>query len=63
MRLSDIMGQMGLASYAEFGLVVFCGVFVLVTARALFVTKQSDHLRAAQLPLDEATSTRSYSHE
>jgi cbb3-type cytochrome oxidase subunit 3 len=56
MRLSDIMGQMGLAGYAEFGLIVFFAVFVAVTVRALFLTRTSEHLRAAHIPLDEARS-------
>lgn len=52
MRLSDIMGQLGLASYAEVGLVIFLAVFVALVARTLLLTKSSELLDAARIPLD-----------
>jgi cbb3-type cytochrome oxidase subunit 3 len=58
MRLSDIMSQMGLATYAELALVLFLGVFVAVTVR-LFRTKEGEHLRAARIPLDDTLPSQS----
>jgi hypothetical protein len=55
-RLSDIMGQMGLAGYAEVGLVLFLGVFLALAARTLFLTRSSVHLSQSRIPLDDATS-------
>ncbi|MDP1663061.1 MAG: hypothetical protein Q8L55_14185 [Phycisphaerales bacterium] len=51
MRLSDIMGNMDLAIYPTLALVLFAGVFVLVTARALRTDRRT---RAgwARLPLE-----------
>lgn len=57
MRLSDIMGQMGLAGYAEVGLVLFLGVFLALAARTLFLTHSSVHLSQSRIPLDDAAST------
>jgi cbb3-type cytochrome oxidase subunit 3 len=53
MRLSDIMSQMGLAGYAELGLVLFFFVFILVTLRALFFTRNAEYQRAADVPFDD----------
>jgi hypothetical protein len=53
MRLSDIMGNMGLQSYAEVGLVIFLACFVLIAVRLFFFSKPSDITEASQLPLDE----------
>lgn len=51
MRLSDIMGNMDLAIYPTLAMVLFAGVFVLVTARALRTDRRT---RAgwARLPLE-----------
>jgi hypothetical protein len=51
-RLSDIMSQMGLAGYAEVGLILFFGVFLSLAARTLWLTPSSEHLTAARIPLD-----------
>jgi len=52
MRLTDIMSSIGLASYAEVGLVIFLIVFVAVTIRVLWM-KRSVSDEIAQLPLDD----------
>lgn len=51
MRLSDIMGNMDLTVYPILALVIFSGVFVLVTGRALR-TDRATHARWARIPLD-----------
>ena len=56
MRLSDIMSQMGLAGYAELGLVIFFLVFVVVTVRALFFTRNTEYQRAERIPFDDESS-------
>jgi hypothetical protein len=43
---------MGLAGYAEVGLVLFFGVFLSLAARTLWLSRSSDHLIAARIPLD-----------
>lgn len=53
MRLSDIMSQMGLASYAEVGLVLFLGTFIAISIRTLLTSKQAASELAA-IPLDDA---------
>lgn len=58
MRLSDIMGNMDLAVYPILALVIFAGVFVLVTGRAMR-TDRATHARWARIPLEtdhESTS-------
>jgi hypothetical protein len=50
-RLSDIMGNMDLAVYPILALVLFVGVFVLVTGRALR-TSRSTQDRWARIPLE-----------
>lgn len=51
MKLSDIMGQMGLASYAEVGLVIFLAVFVLVAIKTFSRAEVSLQEEARRLPL------------
>lgn len=58
MRLSDIMSQMGLASYAEVGLVLFLGAFIAITVRTLLTPKQTASELAA-IPLDDAPASAS----
>lgn len=58
MRLSDIMGQVGLAGYAEVGLVLFLGVFLALAARTLFLTHSSVHSSQSRIPLDEAPNAK-----
>ena len=56
MRLSDVMSNMDLAVYPILALVLFTGVFVLVTGRALR-TARSTHEQWARIPLDAAGDT------
>lgn len=53
MRLSDIMSQMGLASYAEVGLVLFFLTFVAVGIR-LWRTSHDTLSQHAHIPLDDS---------
>lgn len=53
MRLSDIMSQMGLASYAEVALVIFLVVFFAIAIRVFFFSPKSEMDHASRLPLDE----------
>lgn len=53
MRLSDIMGNMDLSVYPILALVLFVGVFVLVTGRAMRTTRAT-HDRWARIPLESA---------
>ncbi len=57
MRLSDIMGSMDLATYPTLAMVLFAGVFVLVTARALR-TDRKTRADWARLPLEPETPAR-----
>lgn len=52
MRLSDIMSQMGLASYAEVGLILFFLVFVAVGIR-LWRTSHETLCQQARIPLND----------
>lgn len=55
MRLSDIMGHMGLAFYAEVGLVIFFAVFVAVALRLIFARRElaATYDRARFMPLED----------
>lgn len=55
MKLSDIMGAAGLASYAEVGLVIFLAVFVAVAAR-LALSDDPSLGQLARLPLEDDVS-------
>jgi hypothetical protein len=59
MKLSDVMSQMGLASYAEVGLVIFFLVFVALSIDALRGDPKGSHRLAERLPLDDAEPERS----
>jgi cbb3-type cytochrome oxidase subunit 3 len=52
-KLSDIMGNAGLAFYAEVALVIFMAVFVLITVRLFMPSAQQELREAARLPLDD----------
>jgi cbb3-type cytochrome oxidase subunit 3 len=52
-KLSDIMGNAGLAFYAEVALVIFMAVFVLITVRLFMPSAQQELQEAARLPLDD----------
>jgi hypothetical protein len=51
-RLSDIVGHMGLAFWPQAALIIFLGVFAAVAWREWFRPSR-DHDRASTLPLDE----------
>lgn len=55
MRLSDIMSQMGLASYAEVGLLLFFLTFVAVGVR-LWRTSKDTLREHANIPLNDHTN-------
>lgn len=52
MRLSDIMSQMGLASYAEVGLLLFFFTFLALGVRVWRTSKETA-LEYANIPLDD----------
>ena len=62
MRLSDIMGNMDLAVYPILALVLFVGVFVLVTGRALR-TSRATHDRWSRIPLDQSDAVAETTQE
>lgn len=53
MRLSDIMSQMGLTSYAEAALILFFLVFTVIAVRVFFFSSSDEIERAKQLPLND----------
>lgn len=55
MSLSDVVGNAGLAVWAEAGLVIFFGAFVLVALRVLTRPREEMHRNAA-IPLDDTTT-------
>lgn len=65
MRLSDVVGGMGLSIFPVVGLLIFLGVFTAVTVRALRL-RRSDVTHFAGLPLDGGepgdTSNRERNH-
>jgi hypothetical protein len=56
MRLSDIMSQMGLASYAEAGLILFLLAFVAIAVRTWRLSSTTI-AECAKLPLDDSPGT------
>jgi cbb3-type cytochrome oxidase subunit 3 len=57
MRLSELMSQMGLAVYAEIGLVIFFAVFIGVLIHVNRKKNASIYERARHLPLDDSEPT------
>ena len=55
MRLSDIMGQLDLATYPIIALVIFLAVFAGVCVRVFGKRYAAEIDRAATLPLEEST--------
>ncbi|MCA9632939.1 MAG: cbb3-type cytochrome c oxidase subunit 3 [Myxococcales bacterium] len=53
MRLSEIMSNMGLTSYAEVGLLIFLGVFIAVVFRVYSKKYQPEYEAARFMPLDD----------
>jgi hypothetical protein len=62
MRLSDVIGGMGLSVFPIVGLLIFLGVFTAVTVRALRL-RRSDVTRFAGLPLDGGEAGESNNRE
>ncbi len=52
MRLSDIMSQMGLESYAEVGLVIFLATFAAIAIRLFWFSSDEEIDHASRLPLN-----------
>ena len=52
MSLSDIVGNAGLATYAEVALVIFFAIFVAIVAY-VFMRRRGAWERMRQLPLDD----------
>ncbi|MFG0284917.1 MAG: hypothetical protein ACF8R7_10890 [Phycisphaerales bacterium JB039] len=57
MSLSDIMGALELAHFAEIAMGIFLLVFIAVTWRAL-ARPRPEMQRAAMLPLDDDSTAR-----
>ena len=55
MKLSDIMSHAGLSMYAEIALVLFLGVFVVITIRTFAPSNRRALQEASMLPLDDGT--------
>ena len=55
MRLSDIMGQLDLATYPIVALVIFLTVFAGVCVRVLSRRRRAEFERAAMMPLEDST--------
>jgi cbb3-type cytochrome oxidase subunit 3 len=53
MKLTDIMGAAGLASWAEVGLVVSFIVFTAIVAYVFVVRSRASYEDARRLPLDD----------
>ncbi len=56
MKLSDIMSHAGLSMYAQVALILFVGVFVLVTIRTFAPSNRRAMHEASMLPLDDGTT-------
>ncbi len=52
-RLSDIVGASGLASYAIIALLLFVFAFLLVLVSVYSPSRRAQHEHAASLPFDE----------
>lgn len=52
MRLSDVMSQMGLSSYAEVALLLFLFAFLLIALKVFFGSAE-EFEQAAAIPLDD----------
>jgi hypothetical protein len=54
MKLSDVMGAMRLATYAEVALVIFFIVFVVVATELVLGRRSPRWEQASRLPLDDS---------
>ena len=57
MRLSDVMGAMGLQMYAEIGLLLAVAAFVIVLATTFWPGNREAFERAGRLPLEDDAPT------
>jgi len=56
MRLSELMSRLSPTELTEIALLLFLGVFIAVSIRALRKSARADHAEAVTLPLaDDAT--------
>jgi cbb3-type cytochrome oxidase subunit 3 len=53
MKLSDVVSYAGLSFYAQVALVLFLGVFILVSIRTYLPSRRRELDDAARLPLDD----------
>lgn len=53
MKLSDVMGRAGLASWAEVGLLLFVAAFIGIVIYTFLRRNQATFERARHMPLDE----------
>ena len=58
MKLSDIMGAAGLASWAELGLVISFLTFAAIVVYVYVVRRRASYEEARQLPLETDVSVR-----
>ena len=58
MKLSDIMGAAGLASWAELGLVISFLTFAAIVVYVYVVRSRASYEEARQLPLENDVSVR-----
>lgn len=53
MRLSDIMSNAGLSTYAEIALVIFLIAFLLITLSVFAPSRKQEFDEASRMPLDD----------
>ena len=53
MRLSDIMSNAGLSTYAEVALVIFLVAFLLITLSVFAPSRRQEFDEASRMPLDD----------
>jgi len=63
MKLSDIMSHAGLSVYAEIALVLFLGVFIVITIRTFAPSNRRALQEASMLPLDDGTLVTVHTQE
>ncbi len=57
MRLTDIMSNAGLSSYAEVALILFVLAFIGIVIATFLPSRKREMDRAAHLPFDDAAPT------
>ncbi|TFG45521.1 MAG: cbb3-type cytochrome c oxidase subunit 3 [Gemmatimonadales bacterium] len=53
MRLSDIMSNAGLSTYAEIALVIFLIAFLLIAVSVFAPSRRKEFEEASRMPLDD----------